>query len=211
MKDFIYKVNNKEYNVRIIHKRIKRTYFRFINNEFVISCHPLTSNFSIIKGLDKFAVGLINKARKEEPIGEEYIYLYGNKVSIHNFGEIKFTNDETIKYTSKEELLKKLKKQYLAVITNKVKYFSSLMNVPLYKVSVRNMSTRYGSNSRKTKSVHFSTILMHYSGEIIDSVVVHELAHILVYNHSKQFYDVVYKYCPNYKVCRKKLIRGEYR
>lgn len=211
MKDFFYKVNDTEYLVKVIYKRIKRTYFRFINNEFIITCHPLTTKGYIIKGLDKFASGLVNRSAKEVPIGENYIYLYGNKIQIMNFGEIKFNNGDVIKYTSKDELLKKLRKQYLEVVKKKCDYYSSLMHVPAYKVSIRNMKTRYGSNSKKTKSIHFSTILMHYSSEIIDSVVVHELAHILVFNHSKEFYDVVYKYCPNYKIYRKKLIRGEYR
>lgn len=211
MKDFFYKVNEKEYPVRIIHKRIKRIYFKFINNEFVISCHPMTSKHSVIKGLDKFGKGLVARGAKETPIGDDYIYLYGNKVSLMNYGEIKFTNSDPIVYKSKEELFKKLKKQFLTVMTNRTKYFASIMNLPEYKVSVRNMSTRYGSNSKRTKSIHYSTLLMHYSGEIIDSVVVHELAHILVFNHSKAFYDVVYKYCPKYQEYRKKLIRGEYR
>ena len=42
-------------------------------------------------------------------------------------------------------------------------------------------------------------------------VCVHELAHILVYDHSKEFYDVVYKYYPNYKECHTKLRKGEFK
>ena len=39
------------------------------------------------------------------------------------------------------------------------------------------MYTRYGSNSIGKKSITYSTILMHYSPDVIDSVIVHEIAH----------------------------------
>ena len=77
-----------------------------------------------------------------------------------------------------------------------------------YKVRVQKMRSRFGSNSKHTKTLNFSTILLHYSLAIIDSVVVHELAHCFVYNHSKDFYNVVYKYCPNYKLVQAKLKKG---
>ena len=84
------------------------------------------------------------------------------------------------------------------------------MTLPLYKVTLKDMRTRFGSNSKHTKTLHFAYVLIHYSFDIIDSVIVHELAHILVYDHSKKFYDVVYKYCPDYDIYRKKLIKGEF-
>ena len=104
-----------------------------------------------------------------------------------------------------------MKKYFKDLVTKRVEYYSSVMNLPLYKVSVKNMKTRFGSNSKHTQRLHFALVLMHYSIEIIDSVVVHELAHILVYDHSKKFYDVVYKYCHDYDIYRKKLIKGEYK
>ena len=73
------------------------------------------------------------------------------------------------------------------------------------------MKTRLGSNSRKTNKLAFSLSLVHYSKDIIDSVIVHELAHYYEFNHSFKFYNIVYKYCPNYKILRKKLIKGIYK
>ena len=85
------------------------------------------------------------------------------------------------------------------------------MNRPSYRITIRKMTSRYGSNSKTSKHITFATILLHYSLPIIDSVVVHELAHIEVFDHSKKFYDVVYKYCPDYDVLHKKLRKGEYK
>ena len=206
MNDFFYKVNDKEYLVRINYKRIKNIYFRYIDGEIVISCNKLTSKKHLLALLDKHASKLVKRNQKEEG----YIYIFGYKVALQDSGEINFTNGEKIIYKDQNDLNKKLKKMYLEYAKKRVEYYSQIMNVPLYKVSVRNMKTRFGSNSKRTKTIHFAVMLFQYSSDTIDSVIVHELAHILVFNHSKAFYDVVYKYCPNYDIYRKKLIRGIY-
>lgn len=207
--EFFYQINGAEYKVNVIHKRIKRIYYRFRDNEFYISCHPLTSKKTLLIGLDKFAPTLIKKNSKESPIGKDYIYLYGTKVNITYPGSITFNNG-VMEFKDEKDLSKKLKKQFLEAITKRTRYFSEIMKLPSYKVSVRNMKSRWGSNSKQTKSIHYSIMLIHYSWDIIDSVIVHELAHIEVYNHSRKFYDVVYKYYPNYQLYRKKLLRGIY-
>ena len=42
----------------------------------------------------------------------------------------------------------------------------------------------------------------------IDAVIVHELCHIIHPNHSKNFYELVEKYIPNYKEIDKYLKRN---
>lgn len=34
---------------------------------------------------------------------------------------------------------------------------------------------------------------------VIDAIIVHELCHLKYKNHSKEFYELVSKYIPNYK------------
>ena len=46
---------------------------------------------------------------------------------------------------------------------------------------------------------------MKYDFDVIDYVLIHELCHTKVKNHSKNFWKEVEKYCPNYKELRKKL------
>ena len=210
MNSFFYKVDDKEYLVEVTHKRIRNIHYRFVDGVFKVSCPHITPRSVIVKGLNKFAPKMIARGEKSKPIGEDYMFLFGSKISLQESGEISFTNGDKLVYKDHIDLDKKLHKMFLSILKDKVAYYSSKMGVPLYRVSLRNMKTRFGSNSKKTKSVHFSYVLIHYSHPIIDSVVVHELAHILVYDHSKKFYDVVYKYCPDYDIYRKKLIRGEY-
>ena len=85
-------------------------------------------------------------------------------------------------------------------INEELDYYKNIMNIPVdYKIHIKNVKTILGSNSLKTKSLTFSIILIHYPLVVIDSIVVHELAHYFYRNHSKNFYNVVYKYFPDYK------------
>lgn len=211
MQDFVYNYNGKDYPVHIIHKRIKNIHYRFVDDGFVISCHSLTPKYIVLQGLNKYAETLIKRSIKVKPIDANYIYLYGVKVPLQESGKISFTDGEEISYKDHKDLLKKLNTKFLKIVTNRTNYYANLMHLPNYSVKIRNMKSRYGSNFKQKKEIHYSTILQHYSFEIIDSVIIHELSHELVQNHSKEFYNVVYKYCPNYKALRKKLNKGEYK
>ena len=79
MNNFFYKVNDKEYEVEIIYKRIKNVHYRFKDNKFVISCSRWTTKHFIVKGLDKYAEKLIKASYKEEASNDQFFYLFGNK------------------------------------------------------------------------------------------------------------------------------------
>ena len=38
---------------------------------------------------------------------------------------------------------------------------------------------------------------------VAESIVIHELCHLIEPNHSQKFWDLVYKYCPEYKIYKK--------
>lgn len=209
MKNFFYKVNDKEYEVVVTPKRIRNYHYRFKDDKFVISCPLFYTKSTIIKGLDQFAESLIKRSIKPSPIKENGMYLYGNFVELKYPGKILIDGKE-LSYQDNDELLLKLKPSFLDFVTKRVKYYSELMKLPLYKVRVQKMKSRYGSNSKHTKTLNFNLNLIHYEVGVIDSVIVHELAHILVFDHSKKFYDVVYKYCPDYPKYRKMLNKGIY-
>lgn len=207
---FTYIVDGKEYVVNVTKKRVRNINYRFKDGEFYVSAHPLISRARIVKGLNQFARTLIQRARKHtESSGEDFIYILGERYDLNGVTKITLPYDVTIPYINKEDFEKKLKKYFLGVITQRVRYFEWTMDVkPEYKVRVQKMSSRYGSNSKHTHTLNFSTVLLHYSLAIIDTVVVHELAHFFVYNHSKDFYNVVYKYSPNYKRLQQCLKKG---
>lgn len=210
-KELTYEYNGTVYPVIITRKRMKNITYRFKDGAFHVSVPWFSLKVDFKKDLDRFAPRLINSEKKKPiPRGDNFIYLLGDKYDIRPVGVLTF-GGTTIVYSGVEDFDKKLKKWFLKFMTSRVRHYQQLMGLEEYKVRVQAMKSRYGSNSRHTKTLNFATLLMHYSVEIIDSVVVHELVHEVVYNHSKDFYDVVYRYYPDYDTCHKKLKKGEFK
>ncbi len=127
-----------------------------------------------------------SRINRRSPYEGGYLYLFGERQYVGQLNE--------------EDLNSLLKQKALSYCKQKVPYYENLMGVKdPYKVRVRTMKTRYGVNSKRTHTITIQTQLVCYPPDIIDSVIIHELAHHFVFNHSKDFYDVVYRYCPDYK------------
>ncbi len=202
----------KVYKVIIDKKSMRRRTirFRYIDGAFVVTAPYLSDNNYILERLEnKYAESLLSR-QKPPAVGDDFIYLFGTRYSFPNEGEFNFTNGEKIAYKNKEEFYKKFRKLYLKIITERVRYFEVLMKTKTHNVRVRNMKTRYGTNSKKTKTVCFALSISAYSYQIIDAIIVHELAHDYYFDHSSNFYNVVYNFCPNYKVLHTKLRKGEF-
>lgn len=207
-KEFDIKVEEKTYKVTIIYKMNKYIHYRFKNGQFYITSSRFASDETILNGLYKYAEKLIDSSHEQDFIGDDFIMLLGYRINISDSGEINFSDGSKIVYKSRDDLKKKLRKYFLGLCQRRVAHYTKIMDLPLYTTRVRDMNTRHGSNSLTSRTVWFSTNLMHFSLEIIDSVVIHELAHIRVFNHSKKFYDLVYKYCHNYDELHTKLRKG---
>lgn len=90
------------------------------------------------------------------------------------------------------------------ILTQKVEYFSKIMNCSPSSVKINGARTRWGSCSGKN-ALNFSWTLITADEDAVDYVVVHELAHTIEHNHSARFWAIVEKYIPDYKRRRKLL------
>ena len=86
----------------------------------------------------------------------------------------------------------------------KVQYYAKLMNLYPAGLKITSARTRFGSCSGKN-SICFSWRLMDYPEPAIDYVVVHELAHLRVMDHSPQFWGTVGTVMPDYADLRGQL------
>ncbi|MCQ2082718.1 MAG: M48 family metallopeptidase [Lachnospiraceae bacterium] len=107
---------------------------------------------------------------------------------------------ETKPLTDKE--IKKLTQKAKILIPNRVEHYAKMMGVHYDRITIRHQSTRWGSCS-SNKNLNFNCLLLLMPLEVIDSVIVHELCHLIHMDHSKAFYEEVYRYCPNYKELNK--------
>ncbi len=86
-------------------------------------------------------------------------------------------------------------------LERKVAHYSRLMNIPTDKslsIKVRDYKRRWGSCDSKG-ALSFNWRIVQAPTEILDYVVIHELAHCHEFNHSKRFWDIVTRQMPNWK------------
>jgi len=96
------------------------------------------------------------------------------------------------------------------VLTDRVSDYAELMKVAPTAVKINSAKTRWGSCSAK-KSLNFSWRIIMADDDVIDYLVVHELAHITEMNHSKRFWTVVEGVLPDYKERQKRLKQLQHR
>ena len=84
------------------------------------------------------------------------------------------------------------------IFTRKAAYYAAIMNVTYGRISIREQKTRWGSCSSKG-NLNFNWRLILAPEEVLDYIVIHELAHRKEMNHSPAFYRVVASVMPDYK------------
>lgn len=95
-------------------------------------------------------------------------------------------------------------------LTKKTNEFAQIMSVNPASVKITDAQTRWGSCSGK-KSINYSWRLIIAEDDIIDYIVVHELAHLTEMNHSARFWKVVEGVLPDYIERRSQLREFQHR
>ncbi len=88
------------------------------------------------------------------------------------------------------------------VIEEKAAELSRQMGVKSGRVRIGGARTRWGSCS-KQGNLNFCWRLVMAPSPVIDYVIIHELAHLKEMNHSRQFWEVVGEWCPEWRAHRK--------
>lgn len=85
-----------------------------------------------------------------------------------------------------------------SLFTERASFWAEKMHVAYQNIFIRNQKTRWGSCSVK-KNLSFNMRIIMAPLEVVDYIIIHELAHLKEMNHSKKFWQVVEEFCPNYK------------
>jgi predicted metal-dependent hydrolase len=114
------------------------------------------------------------------------------------------SNDD---FQTKQRLLdsakKKLMEAPLLELCDKVYSIFKPLGVEYPKeIRIKNMKSRWGSCNAAKKILAFSTMLSSMPMPFVEYVVVHEFAHLVYPNHSKDFYKLIETIMPDYKARR---------
>lgn len=79
------------------------------------------------------------------------------------------------------------------------------LGVSYPEIKIRKMSSRWGSCIPSKHKITFNSLLLEKPVESIDYVIVHEFAHFIHPNHSKEFYAFVEQILPDWRLRKEKL------
>ena len=209
-----YKIDDKVYQVIIVKKRNKNTYIRVKEDmNIYVTTNYLATKSYIKRLLDSnydYLKKMINQMCKKNEKKELFFYLGSSYdiIFISTISNVDIDYDNRIIYAKDEKMLNKwytktIKDTFSKHYVDIFEEFEEVKVIP--KLRIRKMKTRWGVYNRVSHTVTLNSELMKYSSSALDYVIVHELSHVIFFDHSKNFWNLVSKYCSNYKSIKKEL------
>ncbi len=99
----------------------------------------------------------------------------------------------------RKALIKWYRKQAVEIIGGRLFHFARVIGVEPKRIAVRTQKRLWGICDFKTQTIHINWQIILAPLDVIDYVVVHELCHLIVPDHSKRFWRHVAKILPDYK------------
>jgi predicted metal-dependent hydrolase len=132
-------------------------------------------------------------------LGEEYEVVVERRSSSQIENETFRLAEHHVNQTSVKRALETLyRRKARETFEERLKLYAAEMNVEYDQIHVRNQTTRWGScSSTGTLSLNWRLIMAPL--EVVDYILVHELAHLREPNHSDEFWSLVAEHDPEYK------------
>lgn len=208
-------IKQKQFSYTIKRKSIRSINLRLISNRiFVISAPRLTPNLVLNRFLHqhldwiyKNSIKLVTYPKLKDLtslniLGQKYlirvIKANNNKIIFnHTTKTIKIFTKNYIQKNLQILISKNFKKLSLNLIKkqiNQIGDFSDIRNI-----SLRNQKTRFGSCSGRGH-LSFNWQIIFFPKDKFRHIICHELVHLKIKNHQKNYYLALSKLDPNWKV-----------
>ena len=109
----------------------------------------------------------------------------------------------------KQALQRFYKENIIHYLTEKTNHYCSLFNVDYKKITIKEVSSIWGSCTRDNK-LNFNTKLVLAPKEVVDYVVLHEVSHIIQKNHSSRFWALVARHDQYFREHRRWLKKNQH-
>lgn len=202
----------------LLTKKVKNINLRIAQNgEIVVSANP----FVAMEAIDDFVSSKAEWIQKHQSVikekssiimlNNEQIVLFGKRLqikkSIAKINEINYDDNYLYVEHRINSDVKKLIQRFIDSLCKDVYddiahlTHRSLhaFDLPFPTIKIRDMKSRWGSCTPSKNSLTLNKKLVHYPFEFIEYVMLHEFVHFIHPNHSKDFYQVIAKYMPDYK------------
>lgn len=217
------RLDDKDIYYQVFYKNNKNMYLRIKDNKIIITCNKAITKDKIEAFIKNNETGILNKIKsiqKKVPLyNSEAFLLFGKTYDIqYKTNELRnqyrivedtiyisFASDDFnemfIETIYKQELIKKMKTIFEAEKPALSKYFD--VNNLVFKAQL--MKSRFGSCIPSKKTIKLNTILARFSPIYTRTILIHEMIHLKVHNHQKDFYTYIDHFVPNYKAIIKQM------
>lgn len=215
-------------NLTIIRKEVKAINLKVKpTGEVVLTVPPDTTQEYIEKIIKKrekwikeqlefFKINYVEKAKKEYVSGESTRYLGKNyRLKIFNSVDEKvkfyrgyihiYVNDRSDKIRIKKLLDSWYKQQAKKVFEELLNKYQEITRQSINKFIIREMTSRWGSCSIEKRNINLNIKLIEKPKYCIESVILHELAHLKYPYHTKEFFNYLLVYMPDYEWRKERL------
>ena len=211
-RSILIRITNNPVSVRVVAPR-------FVSSETIQDFLHRKSRWIIrkLKALTLSPSGtLLEKSFKE---GEEFLFL-GNRFRLQVSGEdVRSTrlSFDGLKWSvivpnksSVEEAQRQIKERLLIwyqlqakeILGQRVVHYSKILDLHPQEIIIKSQKTRWGSCDYRKRSIRLNWQIIMSPPEVMDYVIVHELCHLVIPNHSRAFWEKVAQIVPHYKIRR---------
>ena len=212
----IVSLHNQLFEYEVHRKGIRSIRLKLISqNSFQISCPHLTPNFLIQKFIKDNSIWIINYSQKitskkaildltnlqilENNYKIQWIKTQRDSVIINEDEQKIYSNITTISEVHAKKILEsKLRPFALKLIKKELQILSKEFDFHYNNVTVRNQSSRYGSCSGRG-NLNFNWQIIFFPYLQFRHILLHELTHLDIKNHSSKFWNQLIVYDPNCK------------
>lgn len=209
-------LQNHKFEYEVNRKGIRSIRLRIISkNSFQISCPHLTPNFLIQNFINKNSDWIVKHSSKISPKKSilglkslkildktyeiQWIKTQRDSVIIQDLEQKIYSNLSIFNESHAKKILEsKLKPFASSLIKKELVNLSKNFNFKYNRVTVRNQSSRFGSCSSQG-NLNFNWQIIFFPYPQFQHILLHELTHLAIKNHSSKFWNQLAIYDPNWK------------
>lgn len=158
----------------------------------------LIDNQEMLLGGKRFILKVTSDIIPKPKIENNHLYLSNHPDIVKSFG------------TPRKQIHIIIKEYAYNLLLEKTKSFSLIMSVNPISIKIKDYRSRWGSCSFKG-DISYNWKIIFAPIEVIEYLIIHELSHLIFFNHSKEFWLKVEEFQPNFKNYRKWLKNNSYK
>lgn len=232
-----YTIKIEDIEILVEKKKIKHMYLKVdkngkvkisaphsIRKEEIISFCESKLDWIKLKQIEILKNNHSRKIKKLKYINGETLYLWGKQYTLQLIEKNKnykkaFADKKTIYLpVDKDSKIKKREKVILEFYRKEIKNEIEILLDECVKTvgkkpdewRVKNMKTRWGTCNVKDKRIWLNLQLAKTPKECLRYVIIHELTHLYIANHGKEFQNLMDEFYPNWKEIKEILKNNKY-